>query len=157
MDADSNRSWVSPISVKIFQETGKNLFMKQIPMVFMSLYFVVVFHISTIQIHKQDILYQQFTHNFMPSKSLFPVLFEPIFPTCIESYVRFGIFVNTIIPCKDWSLWNNVFLRKKSKLQPQMERPNIDLTFEEIRELRKNPLHPVIEWWQDNYLLIGRL
>jgi hypothetical protein len=31
---------------------------------------------------------------------------------------------------------------------------NVDLTLEELRELRKNPLHPVIEWWQDNYLLI---
>ena len=41
---------------------------------------------------------------------------------------------------------------KQSKQNPK--NPNIDLSFEEIRNLRKNPLHPVIEWWQDNYLLI---
>ena len=31
---------------------------------------------------------------------------------------------------------------------------SLGLSLEELRELRKNPLHPVIEWWQDNYLLI---
>ena len=39
----------------------------------------------------------------------------------------------------------------EEKIQPPK---SLGLSLEELRDLRKNPLHPVIEWWQDNYLLI---
>ena len=45
----------------------------------------------------------------------------------------------------------NALERKHNELNPKK---NLELTQEELSVLISSPLHPVLEWWSENYLLI---